>query len=124
VPRSVTRLARFDKSQDHLHEDTHRVVQNERSRLKRDGSRHSAAVERWQTATESASTLDKISKTLPRPHSHNLKGTYGVLDCFDGDKKRVGELQDESNASGEQSDEDLLVPHSWVDGTLKDEAQN
>jgi 5'-nucleotidase len=47
-----------------------------------------------------------------------------VVDCFDGAKQRVGEPQDESNALGEPSDEDLLVVHPWVDGRLKDEAQN
>jgi 5'-nucleotidase len=46
------------------------------------------------------------------------------VDCFDGAKQRAGEPQDEGDTSGKPSDEDLLVVHPWVDGRLRDVAQN
>ncbi len=46
------------------------------------------------------------------------------VDCFDGAKQRVGEVQGESDGSGKPSDEDFVVVHPWVDGRLRDEAQN
>ncbi|KAI0256509.1 Metallo-dependent phosphatase [Lactifluus subvellereus] len=120
--RFVTRLARFNKSRDHLHEDTHRVVQNERSRLKRDSSR-SVAVERWQKAASSVIRYTRSRRHF-RDHIHiTSKEHMSGVDCFDGAKQRVGEALDESDALGERPNEDLLIVHPWVDGRLKDEAQ-
>lgn len=122
--RFVTRLARFNESQDHLHEDTHRIVQNERSRLKRDSSRLSAAAERLQNAASSAFRCTRSRRHF-RDHIHiTSKENMSEVDCFDGAKQRVGEALDESDALGEPSDEDLLIVHPWVDDRLKDEAQN
>lgn len=46
------------------------------------------------------------------------------VDCFDGAKQRAGEPQDDRDALGKPSDEDLLVVHPLVDGRLKDEGKN
>ena len=47
-----------------------------------------------------------------------------AVDCFDGAKQRAGKPLDEGSATGNSSDEDLLVVNPMVDGRLKDEAQN
>ncbi|KAH9981482.1 5'-nucleotidase [Lactifluus volemus] len=123
----VRRLARFDESKDHLHEDTHRVIQNERSRLKRDSTRHSSAVENSLKVLKAASSTSRWSRSRRhfRDHIHiTSKEHMSLVDCFHGAKHRVREPHDESDALGKPSDEDLLVVHPWADGRLKDEARN
>jgi hypothetical protein len=46
------------------------------------------------------------------------------VDCFDGAKQRAGKPLDDSDPTGNASDEDLLVAYPTVDGRLRDEAQN
>jgi len=123
--RFVRRLARFNESQHHLHEETHRIIQNERSRLKRHSSRHhAAAVENLRKLVSSA-----VHSSRSRRHFHDhihitSKEHMTVVDCFDGAKQRTGEPLDESDAMEKPSDEDLLVVYPSVDGRLKDEGQN
>jgi 5'-nucleotidase len=47
-----------------------------------------------------------------------------AVDCFNGAKQRTGSPPDDGDATGNPSDEDLLVVNPTVDGRLKDEAQN
>lgn len=119
--RFVTRLARFNESQVHLHEETHKVIQNERTRLAKATPHLSSAAERWQKLALSWSR----SRRRFREHIHiTSKEHMSEVDCFDGAKQRAGEPQDEGDTSGKPSDEDLLVVHPWVDGRLRDVAQN
>lgn len=118
--RFVTRLARFNESQVHLHDETHKVIQNERTRLVKATSHLSNAAEHWQKLALRWSR----SKRRFSEHIHiTSKEHMSCVDCFDGAKQRAGEPQGESDTLG-KSDEDLLVVHPWVDGRLRDEAQN
>jgi len=124
--RFVRRLARFNESQDHLHEETHRIIQNERSHLKRHGSHLQAAVvEHWRKLAPSAGHSSRS-----RRHFHDRIHITGkehmtAVDCFDGAKQRAGEpLDGGDDATEKPSDEDLLVVYPLVDGRLRDEAQN
>ena len=118
--RFVTRLARFNESQVHLHDETHKVIQNERTRLVKVTSHLSNAAEHWQKLALRWSR----SKRRFSEHIHiTSKEHMSCVDCFDGAKQRAGEPQGESDTLG-KSDEDLLVVHPWVDGRLRDEAQN
>ena len=119
----MKRLARFDNSQDHLHGETHRVIQRERSRLKRHESDHSVAIERWKKAVSSVLHSSRSRKHFQDRIHITSKEHMAVVDCFDGAKQRAGEPQDASNIMGGPSEEDLLVVHPVVDGRLKDEAQ-
>lgn len=119
--RFVTRLARFDESQVHLHEETHKVIQNERTRLVKATSHLSNAAENWQKlASRWSRCRRRFSENIHITSKEHMSG----VDCFDGAKQRAGEPQGESDCLGKPSDEDLLVVHPWVDGRLRDEAQN
>jgi len=119
--RFVTRLARFNESQVHLHEETHKVIQNERTRLVKATSHLSNAAEHWQKlALRWSQSRRRFSE-----HIHiTSKEHMSEVDCFDGAKQRAGEPQGESDTLGKPSDEDLLVVHPCVDGRVRDEAQN
>ncbi|KAH9030690.1 Metallo-dependent phosphatase [Lactarius pseudohatsudake] len=119
----VTRLASFNESQVHLHEETHKIIQNERSRLVKATSRPSAAAEQWQKITSSALRWSRSRRRFSEHIHITSKEHMSGVDCFDGAKQRAGELQGESDGLGRPSDEDLLVVHPWVDGRLRDEAQ-
>jgi len=126
--RFIRRLASADESQDHLHEGTHRIIQKERSRLKKKyGPSHAAVVEHWRKAVSSVSHgLRSRAHFRDCIHITSKEHMTGV-DFFDGAKQRVGEPQDGSDSTvgkSSESDEDLLVVHPSVDGRLKDEAQN
>jgi len=122
--RFVTRLARVNESQDHLHGETHRIVQKERSRQERQSSRRSAAVERWRRAASSALLNSRSGRHFRDRIQITAKEHMSEVDCFNGAKQRAGEPQDGSDALGNPSDEDLLVVNPMVDGRLRDEAQN
>ena len=47
-----------------------------------------------------------------------------AVDCFNGAKQRTGKPLDEGDATGNSSNEDLLVVNPTIDGRLKDEAKN
>lgn len=119
----MTRLARLDNSQDHLHGETHRIIQRERSRVKRHGSDHSVALERWKKAVSSVLHISRSQKHFRDRIHITSKEHMAVVDCFDGAKQRAGEPQDESNVIGGPAEKDLLAVHPAVDGRLKDEAQ-
>ncbi|KAI9446638.1 Metallo-dependent phosphatase [Lactarius indigo] len=120
----VTRLARFNESQAHLDEETHKIIQNERSRLVKATSRLSAAAEHWQKITSSALRWSRSGRRFSQHIHITSKEHMSGVDCFDGAKQRAGELQCESDGPGRPSDDDLLVVYPWVDGRLRDEAQN
>ncbi|KAH9060048.1 Metallo-dependent phosphatase [Lactarius vividus] len=120
----VTRLARFNESQVHLHEETHKIIQNERSRLVKATSHLSAAAEHWQKITSSALRWSRSGRRFSEHIHITSKEHMSGVDCFDGAKQRAGELQGESDGLGRPSDEDLLVVYPWVDGRLRDEGQN
>ncbi|KAI9466021.1 Metallo-dependent phosphatase [Lactarius psammicola] len=120
----VTRLARFNESQVHLHEETHTIIQNERSRLVQATSRLSTAADHWQKVASSALRWSRSGRRFSQHIHITAKEHMSGVDCFDGAKQRAGELQGESDGLGRPSDEDLLVVHPWVDGRLRDEAQN
>jgi len=122
--RFVARLARFDESQVHLHEETHKIVQNERSRIVKATSRLSNAAEYWQKVASSALHWSRSRRRFSEHIHITSKEHMSGVDCFDGAKQRAGEPQGEDDGSGNPSDEDLLVVHPWVDGRLRDEAQN
>lgn len=116
----MRRLARFNQSQDHLHGETHRVIQNERSHQ----NRRSVAIERWKNAVSSV-LHNSRSRRHFRDRIHiTSKEHMSVVDCFDGAKQRAGDPQGGRNAIKNPSGEDLLVECPSVDGRLKDEAQS
>ncbi|KAI0273835.1 Metallo-dependent phosphatase [Gloeopeniophorella convolvens] len=117
--RFVSRLARFNESQDHLHEDTHRIVQNERKRVEKTKSHHAKIAEQWQRAASSAVRWSRSRRGFRDHINITSKEHMSGVDCFDGARQRAGEPQDEVD----QSDEDLLVVNPWVDGRLKDEGR-
>jgi len=119
----VRKLARFNKSQDHLHGETHKVIQKERSHQKRHGS-HSVALERWRKAVSSVLHSSRSQRHFRDRIHITSKEHMTVVDCFDGAKQRAGEPQGEINAIENPSEEDLLVVYPEVDGRLKDEAQS
>jgi len=122
--RYIRRLANANESQDHLNEETHGIIQKERSRLKKKDSL-SPAIEHWRKAVSSVIHSSRSRKHFrDRIHITSKEHMTGV-DCFDGAKQRVGEPQDGSDVVvGQSADEELLVVHPLVDGRLKDEAQN
>jgi 2',3'-cyclic-nucleotide 2'-phosphodiesterase (5'-nucleotidase family) len=122
--RFVTRLARINESQVHLHEQTHKIIQNERSRLVKATSRLSAAAEHWQKVASSSLRWSRTRRRFSEHIHITSREHMSGVDCFDGAKQRAGEPQGESDGLGKPSDEDLLVVHPWVDGRLRDEAQN
>ncbi|KAI9509971.1 Metallo-dependent phosphatase [Russula earlei] len=122
--RFVTRLARSNESREHLDEETHRIIQGERSRLERHSSRHSAAVELWRKTACAALRSSRSRAHFRDRIQITSKEHMTRVDCFDGAKQRAGEPQAESDALKRSSDEDLLVVQPSVDGRLKDEAQN
>jgi len=121
--RFIRKLARVNESQDHLHEETHGIIQKERSRLKKKDSL-SPAVENWRKAVSSVIHGLRSRKHFRDCINVTSKEHMTGVDCFDGAKQRVGEPQDGSDAIGQSSNEDLSVVHPLVDGRLKDEAQN
>jgi len=121
--RFVSKLARCKES-PHLHEQTHEIIQNERSRLVKATSRLSTAAEHWQKVASSALRWSQSRRRFSEHIHITSKEHMSGVDCFDGAKQRAGEPQGESDGFGKPSDEDLLVVHPWVDGRLMDEAQN
>ncbi|KAI0306747.1 Metallo-dependent phosphatase [Multifurca ochricompacta] len=122
--RFISKLARFSESQNHLHEETHRIIQNERARLKKTDSRHNTAVEHWKKSLSSALRWSRSRRHF-RDYIHiTSKEHMSGVDCFDGAKQRAGKPQGEGGTWNESpTNEGLLVVHPWVDGRLRDEAQ-
>ncbi|KAF8503744.1 Metallo-dependent phosphatase [Russula emetica] len=99
--RFVRRLARFNKSQDHLHGETHRIIQNERSRLRRHSSHHhhAAAAEHWRKLPSAAHSSK--SRRHFRDHINITSREHmTAVDCFNGAKQRCGNPLDEGSATG------------------------
>jgi len=117
--RFVRRLARFNESQDHLHGETHRVIESERSRLKR----HTVAAEHWRKLASVVHSSRSWKHFRDYIHITSREHMT-VVDCFDGAKQRAGKRLDETGAVGELSDEDLLVVNPTIDGRLRDKARN
>lgn len=87
-------------------------------------SRLSTAAENWQKVASSAVRWAQSRRRFSESIHITSKEHMSGVDCFDGAKQRAGEPQGESDGLGKPSEEDLPVVHPWVDGRLRDEAQN
>lgn len=131
----INKLARVDKSQTHLHPDTHEIIASERRRQSKQHDKHKAhrqpsnAERSWAKAISYALHSARSTKHYRDHINVSAKEHMSAVDCFDGDSvRKVNHRGEDDNGNEEQeekqkdrtpSDEDMLVAHPVVDGRLR-----
>ncbi|KAI0048198.1 Metallo-dependent phosphatase [Auriscalpium vulgare] len=118
----VTRLARYNHSNEHLHQETHRIVNHARAhQTQLSAHAHSRATERWHHAVRWAR-----SKRHYQDHINvSAKEHMSDVDCFDGARQRAGQPQPARDEETDKGPNDhLITVHPIRDGRLHDEARN
>lgn len=130
----INKLARVDKSQPHLHPDTHEIIASERRRQKKQHDKHRAhrqpsnAEKNWVKAISYALHSARSSKHYRDHINVSAKEHMSGVDCFDGESVRKVDHRDKDESGKENqeekkdkvfNEEDMLVAHPVVDGRLR-----